>query len=260
MDSTNKGAFTLVELAIVIVIIGLLVGGVLTGQELVKQAKLRKFIKINESFIAANTTFYGKYNAIPGDMHNATRFFDQTECEDLTYNTIPCNSTGTNAANGLVDGSWASNGSDSMRYWIHLRLSKILNCVPDSWASSGYQDYSYCNINGAGGNQGKITAVAGTDSVFNVAIRPMPGPSTGRISIGANNYFVYFGSTPGTWNGAIVSAQDAYNIDSKIDDGKPMSGKFLAGTGIATATSECIENNEYNMVSDSLSCALFQSF
>lgn len=66
----NK-AFTLVELSIVIVIIGLLVGGVLTRQELIYQAKIRAQIKQLDSYDADGLTFKSKYGFIPGDVPSA---------------------------------------------------------------------------------------------------------------------------------------------------------------------------------------------
>lgn len=64
--------FTLVELAIVLVIIGLIVGGVLAGQELVHQARIRQTVNQFTGFIAAAHTFDGKYGGMPGDLKNAT--------------------------------------------------------------------------------------------------------------------------------------------------------------------------------------------
>jgi type II secretory pathway pseudopilin PulG len=73
LKSVMNKAFTLVELAIVI--IGLLVGGVLQGQELIQQAKIQSVIKNVESYKAAVITFKGKYNDVPGDsLRHATYF------------------------------------------------------------------------------------------------------------------------------------------------------------------------------------------
>ena len=68
----NKKGFTLVEIAIVLVIIGLLIGGILKGQQLIKQAKIKRLVKMSDEIRAAWNAFYDKYNMIPGDENNPT--------------------------------------------------------------------------------------------------------------------------------------------------------------------------------------------
>jgi prepilin-type N-terminal cleavage/methylation domain-containing protein len=64
----KKQAFTLIELSIVLVIIGLIVGGVLFGKDLIEAAKIRKQARDIEQLNTAINTFYGKYSVLPGDM------------------------------------------------------------------------------------------------------------------------------------------------------------------------------------------------
>jgi prepilin-type N-terminal cleavage/methylation domain-containing protein len=71
MDSGRSG-FTLIEMSIVLVVIGLLVGGVLVGQDLIRAAYVRAQISQIEKFNTAVNTFYGKYQALPGDMNATT--------------------------------------------------------------------------------------------------------------------------------------------------------------------------------------------
>src|ERR1700746_416796 len=63
--------FTLIELSIVLVIIGLIVGGVLVGQDLIRAAEVRATISQIEKYNTAVNTFRGKYNALPGDLNAA---------------------------------------------------------------------------------------------------------------------------------------------------------------------------------------------
>ncbi len=67
----KKSGFTLIELSITLVIIGLIVGGVLVGKDLIKAAEARSITKQIEQYRAAINAFKLKYNAIPGDMNNA---------------------------------------------------------------------------------------------------------------------------------------------------------------------------------------------
>lgn len=63
----NQAGFTLVEIAIVLVIIGLLIGGVLKGQAMVQNAKVKRVVKQGDELRAAVMTFYDKYGVYPGD-------------------------------------------------------------------------------------------------------------------------------------------------------------------------------------------------
>jgi prepilin-type N-terminal cleavage/methylation domain-containing protein len=68
----NQQGFTLVEIAIVLVIIGLLVGGVLKGQAMIQNAKVKKAVKMADELRAGVMTFYDKYGMYPGDENQAT--------------------------------------------------------------------------------------------------------------------------------------------------------------------------------------------
>jgi len=63
----NQKGFTLVEIAIVMVIIGLLIGGVLKGQSMIQNAKVKRVVKQADELRAAVMTFYDKYGVYPGD-------------------------------------------------------------------------------------------------------------------------------------------------------------------------------------------------
>ncbi|RPH49688.1 MAG: prepilin-type N-terminal cleavage/methylation domain-containing protein [Desulfobacteraceae bacterium] len=69
----NQKGFTLVEIAIVMVIIGLLIGGILKGQEMINNAKVKRVVKQADEMRAAVMTFYDKYGQYPGD-ENSTLF------------------------------------------------------------------------------------------------------------------------------------------------------------------------------------------
>ena len=67
----EEAGFTLVELAIVMIIIGLLIGGILKGQELIANAQITGTASCVKGIDAATTTFRDTYAAMPGDMTNA---------------------------------------------------------------------------------------------------------------------------------------------------------------------------------------------
>ena len=72
--SAGKAAFTLIEISIVLVIIGLIVGGVLVGRDLIRSAELQTIITDKNKYITAVNTFRTKYNELPGDMKTATTY------------------------------------------------------------------------------------------------------------------------------------------------------------------------------------------
>ena len=107
----NQG-FTLVEIAIVLVIIGLLLGGILKGQEMITQAKIKNSIADFSGISAAYHGYQDRYRAIPGDDTGATRW------------TTPTAATAGNG-NGVVAGKYNSQTAtdESRLWWDHLRRS-----------------------------------------------------------------------------------------------------------------------------------------
>ncbi|MDM8565812.1 prepilin-type N-terminal cleavage/methylation domain-containing protein [Candidatus Halobeggiatoa sp. HSG11] len=111
----NNG-FTLIEIAIVFIIIGLVMGTVLKGTELITNAKIKN-IENNFSSISRAITLYREhYHQLPGDDDGASRF-----------------KSGIDVGNGdgTIDGSFNStdNSHESRLLWLHLRYSKIVGKV-----------------------------------------------------------------------------------------------------------------------------------
>src|SRR3984957_545840 len=97
-NAGQKRGFTLIELSIVLVIIGLIVGGVLVGQDLIKAAEVRAQITQIERYNTAVNTFRVKYSNVPGDMNVAS-------AEQFGFTDNNCAGTaGQRDGNGLVDG------------------------------------------------------------------------------------------------------------------------------------------------------------
>ena len=68
----QQSGFTLVEIAIVLVIIGLLLGGVLKGQEMIENSRIKSVVADMRGVSAAFTGYFDRYRALPGDELNAT--------------------------------------------------------------------------------------------------------------------------------------------------------------------------------------------
>ncbi len=110
----QKG-FTLVELAIVLVIIGLLVGGIMAGRELIQQAQVRKHIQIFKDSQLAWSTFRTKYNGIPGDIRNPERFFP--ECRLFGGGNTVYSGNG----NGIIDQGTSGSSFEASCALFHLK-------------------------------------------------------------------------------------------------------------------------------------------
>ena len=111
---SNKG-FTLVELAIVLVIIGIILGAVLKGQELINNAKMKRAYNQYREVLAAVYTYYDRYGKYPGDDNTANSRW-------------PAATNGNN--NGLIDGLTLGCGAgvttETCQVWLHMRLANIL--------------------------------------------------------------------------------------------------------------------------------------
>jgi prepilin-type N-terminal cleavage/methylation domain-containing protein len=119
MKKTSKG-FTLVEIAIVLVIIGLLLGGILKGQEMITQAKIKNVIADMSGVSAATYGYQDRYRALPGDDKNAgTRW----------TGTAPGNGDGviTGVYTVTATGTAADATMEAGFFWHHLRLAGFVS-------------------------------------------------------------------------------------------------------------------------------------
>lgn len=207
-NAAVKLGFTLIELSIVLVIIGLIVGGILVGQDLIKAAEIRATVSQLEKYSTAVNTFRGKYNGLPGDLLNAANFgFD----------------TGTPARDG--DGQVESSANTASTF--------------GGEAACFWDDMSTANLISETLNAS--TACGASWSPTPSAVIPTAKMGRGNmILIGSLNGVNYWGLTGVTsiTNGAyalddLLTGSEAFQIDSKIDDGAPTSGSVIATNATA---------------------------
>jgi len=114
--NNKQSGFTLVEIAIVLVIIGLLLGGVLKGQELINSAKVKNYATDFRNIPLLIYGYQDKFRALPGDDPTAdTRFTGGTKATNGTL------------GNGVIQGNWNSETmlDETVLFWQHVRLANL---------------------------------------------------------------------------------------------------------------------------------------
>ncbi|MGA7749026.1 MAG: prepilin-type N-terminal cleavage/methylation domain-containing protein [Gallionella sp.] len=199
----NQSGFTLIEIAIVLVIIGLLLGGVLKGQELINSTKVKNLATDFRNIPVYINGYQDKYKALPGDDANVVLHLGATAILATTPGTV---------GNGVIEGAWNSttNTDESFLFWQHIRLAGF------GPGSTTITDPSYLPTNTVGGRIGV------TNSLANNPIT-LPTPLQGT-------YVVCSDGIPGKF---------AKQLDTTLDDGNTQTGSLMvtaAGT-VAGGTS-----------------------
>ncbi|MCE9632961.1 MAG: prepilin-type N-terminal cleavage/methylation domain-containing protein [Methylophilales bacterium] len=186
----KQSGFTLIELAIVLVIIGLLLGGVLKGQELITQGKIKNVIADFNGITAAYYGYQDRYKAIPGDDVNATGRWGATIVSGDGDGLL------TGAYNLNLAAPAAPATDESSMFWWHLRLAGFVG------GSGG------ANPNNA--VAGMVGVQAGGDSLRSQAGVAGTG-FTGLILCSSN-----------------LPDKIATAVDTTLDDGNPQTGSVRA--------------------------------
>ncbi|MFZ4542239.1 MAG: type II secretion system protein [Rickettsiales bacterium] len=118
--TSYRRAFTLVELSIVLVIVGLLIGGILVGQTLIHAGELRRETVTIDQIKTGLLAFKDKYMGLPGDISNATQFWGAADGNDgLGTDCYIAVGAGTSTCNGNGDGL-LEQGTENYRMWQQL--------------------------------------------------------------------------------------------------------------------------------------------
>jgi len=122
MMKRNQSGFTLIEIAIVLVIIGLLLSGILKGQELINSAKVKNIAADFKNIPVFIYGYQDKFRALPGD--DATIGTANTHVAGASA-CSPSAAAKCTVGNGIIDGAWNAHGvtDESYLFWQHVRLS-----------------------------------------------------------------------------------------------------------------------------------------
>ncbi len=221
--------FTLIELSIVITIIGILVAGVVAGKALVTNAKIRAQATDLQLYASAFNTFSAQYNAVAGDMVNAT-----------SYWASAANGNGNGYLNlGSDVGDPTSTTNEIYTLFQHLSLAKLI---------PGYYNNTYTL--GVGYPVLKLDPTKGMHGANGINI---PGSDEYQLS-DSTNFVSYQAvlalniSKPSITNNGyndidgVMSPKQAFFLDTKIDDGIPTEGIFKAYKAYS-ANYPCLDGN-----------------
>lgn len=255
----RESGFTLVEIAVVLVIIGLILGGIMGGGALIRAAELRSIGVEMEQYETAVKTFKMKYNELPGDFSNATFFWGRA---DNGANTGQCADPGTNAGEGQLTCNGDGNGiidnaGEAVLFWEHLRNAGLVtgrfNGAIASATAMFVRDTEVPSSKSGGV---WIPMWIGVSETF-------PG-YTMLLGSGQTVNVVHDCNKPGPFCDvhALLSPEDAKSVDLKLDDGMPGTGRVQAGVsrnpcvGNANLATAAYATAEYNTAIDSVECVL----
>lgn len=194
--------FTLIEIAVVLVIIGLLLGGVMKGQELINSAKVKNLATDFRNIPVFIYTYQDKYRALPGDDANAPTHVSGVSA------------SGGTQGNGIIEGKWNDTAnSEAFTFWQHVRLAGLLSGSTDPTAST------YLPINAT---NGKVGIQSGTSDATAAVIKDSAGVAIrGTHVICSDN----------------IAGKFVKQLDITLDDGNTAGGMMMAvpsGSALST--------------------------
>lgn len=191
----SQSGFTLVEIAIVLVIIGLLLGGVLKGTELIENSKVKRAASEINGVTAALYSYQDRYQALPGDDGPIAKL----TARGGPWTTV---TLATANPNGVITATLANtfngNGEGGAAFWSHLRAAGFISGDPAALGLASLPKNAF------GGVIGITTQAVGNP--------------------GLNGKIVCLSQVPG---------KSAAALDTQLDDGKGDTGKMRATLGVS---------------------------
>lgn len=239
-----KRGFSLVELSIVLVILGLLTGGILAGQSLIRASELRAASTEANRYTTAVQTFRDKYFAMPGDFSTATKFWGTAS------GGCPAGArSGTQTCDGNGNGDMMANNEEMYLFWQHLANAGLIEGSYTGYTGPGHAQYDAnggVNVPVSRMNNGLWTARS-----INIS-----GAAAGWFDTRAN-IFELGAKQVSYWNeNPLFKPEELWNIDTKMDDGKPATGKVNAfyWDTCTNAANSADRNAAYKLDDSALRC------
>lgn len=224
----DEAGFTLVELAVVLIIIGLLVGGVLKGQELIESARMKSTLSQIDDIRLAVQAFQDKYGAYPGDITNPNNVLP-----DCT--ATPCSTAGN--GNSRIDNGTSTLGStpagEVAVAFTHLSKADLIKSMS---ATDTFLDAKIGGVFWVGYSAGTARSASGT------------------IPVRSGHYIVLSGDSASNAaeTGKGLTGSHAAQIDRALDDGNPATGTVYGVGG-----TNCLSGGTYVENSSAPDCSLY---
>lgn len=218
----NEAGFSLIEIAIALIVVGLIIGGVLKGKELIENAKLNVVARNVDMYRVAIHLFTDTYGSLPGDFHLASSHIN-AKLRD-----------GQN--DGIIGGHGLNPADEAANVWMHLAQAGFIGDV-GQLPAQGY----------AKGGQGIPQEKIG--GVFTIQHDPYPEMPGHWLLLGREN-----GSKG---DGALLTPQQAQALSQKMDSSDPHSGRVRGHHGMNVSPEECIKNGQFNTLNAHPACVLY---
>lgn len=207
-----RSGISIVEMAIAVMVVGLVVGGVLVAISTIRAAGVQSTVASINTYQKAMATFKDKYNALPGDIPNAeTLWGSDTNCPNSPYS----NTTYKATCNGNGDGQ--ITGNERFRVWQHLANAGMIPGQYNGVAATG----NAVMVPGINVPSPKLSQ--GSYMVF---YQPPLTADGNNLYKGNYGNIIVFGSSNSTsiYGGPILTPAELSALDQKMDDGYPATG------------------------------------
>jgi hypothetical protein len=237
----GQHAYTLLEIAIMLIILGLMIGGVVMGQSLVHAAERRSVIEDIERFNFAVKSFLTVYQALPGDMPDATSVWGSANPDPETCKSTPsigketCNGDGNGRIRDYIDGA---TYYEMFRAWQHLvnagMIDGFYNGVADPLCS-------FCLTAGVNVPKSYLQ-----DAGYLLSwLGSIPSGDPSQFAGEYGHTYEFGRQTPGSWSGGpVMSPDEAIYFDIKLDDGKPGTGNVRGPKSTAELSPGCTTSDD----------------
>jgi len=240
---------------------GLLVGGILAGKSLIRASELRAVGTESQRYATAVNAFRNKYLGVPGDLSNATQFWgldSTTNCTSNSGASLASPGTCDGDGSGFINSGLSGNATgERFQIWRHMALAGLIEGNYTGTAGPlGLAD-SLGGINSPASKLGGTFWSAGSSSNF-IGNGTWYAMDYGNLFRNA----VISGGT-GQPDGATLRPAEAWNIDTKMDDGQPAYGAIVARfwnntctTAVTGVTSNTNLDARYRLEDDTIQCQL----